>query len=98
MPILMHQMRISTNLSPFSDAQVEKMEIREQKRQSDIILLWKALDKEMVMFYKVESKPFYKPVVVIKKSQTKKPLTWSKFYSDSGQENFDLLTFERLTK
>jgi hypothetical protein len=35
------------------------MEIREQKCQSDIILLWKALDKEMVMFYK--------PVVAIKK-------------------------------
>ena len=51
MPILMHQMRFSTNFkSPFSDAQVEKMEIRE--RQSEIILIWKALNKEKVMFYK----------------------------------------------
>ena len=50
MPILMHQMRFSTNFkSPFSDAQVEKMEIRE--RQSEIILIWKALNKEKVMFY-----------------------------------------------
>ena len=53
MPILMHQMRFSTNFkSPFSDAQVEKMEIREQERQREIILIWKALNKEKVMFYK----------------------------------------------
>ena len=72
MPILMHQMRFSTNFkSPFSDAQVEKMEIREQERQSEIILIWKALNKEKVMFYK--------PIVA------EKTLTWSKFYSDSSQ-------------
>jgi hypothetical protein len=35
------------------------MEIREQKCENDIILLWKALNKEMVMFNK--------PVVAIKK-------------------------------
>jgi hypothetical protein len=49
------------------------MEIREQKYQSDIILLWKNLDKEMAMFYKL--------AVTIKK----RSLICSKFYSDSGQ-------------
>jgi hypothetical protein len=62
------------------------MEIREQECQSDIILLWKALNKEMVMFCN--------PVVATKK----KDINLVIVLVTAVKENFDLLNFERLTK
>jgi hypothetical protein len=62
------------------------MEIREQKFQSDIILLRKVLDKEMVMFDK--------PVVAIKKIIN----FVLSFIVTAVKENFDVLNFEKLKK